>query len=157
MKQKLPVIIIGLLLVFSLSTFLYQRSLKKPLYEGLPTVACIDTTEPVATRFTFSLQISINGKTYPLDKTIGHDAGNCLHNIYVNDASGTVYVQSNDTKPFTLGQFFDEWHKPFSDTQILSYPTDKDHEIHVYVNDARVLTKRDTLLSPNTNIRVAYE
>ena len=155
--MKLMLSAILLLLVIGGSFYFYHLAQTQPTYVGLPTVPCIDYTKPVVQSFQFSIQITIYGKNYPLEKNIGHDYGNCLHDIFTKDASGIVYVHANDTENFTLGQFFDVWKKTFSQKQIFSYQTNGTHKITVFVNGKEVSTYRSTPLTLNANILIRYQ
>lgn len=137
--------------------YLYQQSLISPSYEGLPTVACQDSTKPILTSFQFALTIFIDGKRMVLPATIGHDYGNCLHDMFVNDSSGTVYVRSNEKTTFTLGQLFDEWHKTFSTKQLMQYEVGNGHTLRVIVNGKEVTTGRNTPIAPSDVIQVIYQ
>lgn len=150
-------VIIGLTIIVVCALFLYHNAQIQSTYEGLPTVPCLDYTKPVVQSFSFSIQISIQGQQYPLDKSIGHDFGNCLHDMYVNDASGDVFVQANDTEVFTLGQFFDVWHKTFTPEQIFGYQVRQGHMLEVFVNGKKVDTYRKTIVIPNEKIEVRYK
>jgi hypothetical protein len=155
--MKITKIIIGLGIIFICAFGLYQKALIQPTYEGVPTVPCLDYTKPVLQHFTFSLNILIQGKASPLDHEIGHDAGNCLHEIYVDDASGTVYIRANDVQLFTLGQFFDVWRKTFTEHQIFSYQTTNSHTLSVFINGQKVTTFRETILKPQQEVQIRYE
>ena len=155
--MKYILILITFLFILFLGSVLYQKSLIQSSYNGLPTVACIDPTKSIVEKFSFNIQIFINGKNYPLSKNIGHDFGNCLHAIFVKDASGKVYINSNKKSVFTLGQFFDVWHETFSKTQIFNFIANDNHKIEVYVNSKLVNTYRNTLLFPNENIKIVYQ
>lgn len=144
-------------LIITCTILLYHLAINQSSYQGLQTVACLDPTKPIVESFTFSLQVEVHGKTYPLEKTIGHDYGNCLHEIYVNDGSGTVFVRANTQEQFTLGQFFDVWHKTFTSNQVLNYRVGNGHTLKVLLNNQPVSTYRDTLLQPNEHIEVIYE
>lgn len=155
--MKFFTILLLFLLMIGASFLLYQKAIHMAAYEGLPTVPCIDTTQPIRQSFSFSLTIFILGKEKKLDPTIGHDNGNCLHDIFVTDASGTIFVQANDAQHFTLGQFFDVWKKTFSDEQIFSWQKDSKHAILVTVNGKSVDNYRSLILAPNQNIRISYQ
>lgn len=154
--MKNLVIILIFILIFTASFFFYNSAKNVSSYKGLPTVACVDPTKQVVQNYSFFLKISINGMFLPLDSKIGHDYGNCLHDIFVNDSSGKVYVRANDNEIFTLGQFFDVWHKTFSNKQLFSYMTDDSHKISVTVDGIPVSTYRETVLSPNEFIEVIF-
>ena len=147
----------GLIIVAALSVFLYDKAATQSNYEGLPTVPCLDYTKPVVQDFSLTLKITINGNVYPINPNIGHDFGNCLHDIFVNDSSGKVYVKANDMEGFTLGQFFDVWHETFSQNQIFGYQADSSHTIKVTVNGKTLVTYRDTPLKANEVIEIIYQ
>lgn len=137
--------------------YLYQQALLQATYNGLPTVPCIDTTLPITQSYTFYLKITISGKDYPLDKSIGHDYGKCLHDIYVNDTSGTVYVKTNGNEHFTLKNFFDVWHTTFNAHQIFGYQTGQGHSLSVLMNGQPVTTFEKTPILPNSDISIIYQ
>jgi len=151
--------LLGIFLVLAIltSAFLYEKSLSESVYLGIPTVPCQDYTQPIQQQFTFRLSITINGKPYTLDSSIGHDYGKCLHTLYTNDSSGKVYVVANDTSTYTLGQFFDVWRKTFNETQIMQYPLTTQDRLEILVNGKKVSTGRNTPLFPNEQIEVIYE
>lgn len=148
---------ICLLLLLGTSWYCYQTAIFQSLYEGLPTVACIDPTESIEQTFSLHIIITIDNKNYPLSPAIGHDYGHCLHDIFTNDASGTVYIQANHPEQFTLGQFFDVWKKTFNNNQIFGYQRGNDHILTVIVNGKKVNTYRQTILRPNQTIDVRYQ
>lgn len=155
--MKYLFIITVFVLIVSLSLILNQFAQTNSIYEGLPTVPCIDYTKPITQRFIFTIHININNSTYPLEKTIGHDYGNCLHYIYVTDTSGKVVVESNDQNTLILGQFFDVWHRAFSQNQIFGYQTSDGHTLSVVANGKNVVNFRETLLTPNEDIQIVYK
>ena len=147
---------IPLFAVIILAFFFYSKSLIQSSYNGLPAVSCIDQTLPVKENFSFHIAIVINGKTYPIETSIGHDFGQCLHSIYVNDSSGTVMVKSNTVQNYTLGNFFQVWHKTFNQNQIFDFQTSNTHSIRVLVNGSDVQTFENTILHSGNNIEVIY-
>lgn len=156
MNKKIVRVIIGLL-VIGIAAFFYTQSLSQSVYVGIPTVSCQDDTKPIVQKFTFTLHITIDGRPYPLNATIGHDYGNCLHEIYTNDASGKIFVAANDRNTYSLGQFFDVWRKTFTDTQIMQYPLHMKDQLHIFVNGKQVTTGRNTPLLPQEKIQIIYE
>lgn len=149
--------VIGIILVLGVAFIFYHFAQTQSSYEGLPTVACLDYTEPIVQSFSFSVAISIKNKPYLLTKPLGHDYGNCLHEIFVNDSSGKVFVKTNKKESFTLGQFFDVWNKTFTQSQIFSYQVSSTDTLLVYVNNKPVSTYRNTIIKPNDQIRIVYE
>lgn len=155
--MKIAGALLCLICVVGLSLLLYHTALTQSTYDGLPTVPCIDYTKPILQDFHVTIAIQINGRSRQLDPTIGHDYGNCLHDIFTNDSSGVVYVQSNDNEQFSLGQFFDVWKKTFTPQQIFSFQTSSSHNIEVLVNNQRVEEYRNIILKPNQHILVIYK
>lgn len=153
MRKKF-LVIFPLSIIVIVAFVLYKNSLHESTYFGLPTVPCFDTTLSIKQNYSITIKMLVDGKPYPLDATIGHDYGKCLHAIYVNDASGKIYVKANDTNMYTLGQFFDVWRKTFTNYQMGDYVTSSTKKIHVLINDklAREKNIRDIPLSANTTI-----
>lgn len=143
--------------ILGCSVFFYHLALTQSDYVGLPTVPCLDYTKPVIQDFALTIIISINGKPYSLNPSLGHDYGNCLHDIFVNDASGKVFVKANDAEQFSLGQFFDVWKSTFTPQQIFSYQVGPSHHIVVTVNGKLVEEYRDIILQPNQTIHISYQ
>lgn len=149
-----PIIFVGIVCV--VAAWLYHNALQQMNYSGLPTVPCLDYTKSVVQSYSFWIQITVAGKPYPLSSHIGHDNGNCLHDIFVQDTSGKVFVQANDKETFTLGQFFDVWKMTFTDHQIGRYILPLSKKMHILVNGQAVTTGRSTLLEPNDYIEMDY-
>lgn len=135
---------------------LYHRAQEGFEYEGIPAVACYDQTKPLAQNFKITLHITIDGKNYPLDPRIGHDRGNCLRSIYTDDSSGAVMVRSNYAQPYTLGQFFNVWHKMFSAREVLGRQVGDGQYLDVFVNGVKVNTYENTPLTLGADIAIYY-
>ncbi|HET9946914.1 MAG TPA: hypothetical protein VFQ63_02530 [Patescibacteria group bacterium] len=151
---------LGVILVFFIvggAYLLYSFSLQNSSYNGLPTVACIDATQPLKQNFTFRLAIQIKGENISIPSHIGYDNGKCLRSLYTNDATGEVYVNANDSTQFTLGNFFQTWKMTFNSHQLFSYSTDQSHKITVLVNGKEVTTYDSTPLHKGDIISISYE
>lgn len=157
-KKKVKIIIFLLSFTATILFAWYFMSVAdyQAVYEGLPTAACINTTQKIVQDFSFSITIYANDKKILLDPNIGHDYGNCLHEIFTNDDSGTVHITSNTHDQLTLGQFFDTWKKTFDKNQIFQYQTNNNHQIKVFVNNTSVETFEKTLLQANQKIVIIY-
>lgn len=135
----------------------YQQSTVQSIYNGLPTVPCIDTTQPIIQSFSFHLSITISGKPYAIPSTLGYDYGKCLHTIHAKDDNGTIMVVANDKNTYTLGQVFDVWRKTFTPEQIMQYQVSAIHHITVLVNGRKVEDYRNTPLQSGEDITISYE
>lgn len=156
MGDKKLLILPLLILLAGLSYVAYQASLVQNSYLGLPTAACIDDTKPIKESFTFNLKIKINGHNYPLDGSIGHDYGNCLRSIYTSDTSGTVFIRSNNTNIYTLGNFFQVWRKAFNQNQLFNHQVAFGHNLQVSVNGQNVKTFENTQITSGAQIVINY-
>ncbi len=156
MKNKFFLIPIVLIVLGGLSYWVYQFSLTQSQYLGLPVVSCIDPTLSVVQDFTFTLNVTVEGKPFALDSMVGHDPGKCLRVIHADDSSGQVRVQSNDSMTYTLGQFFNVWHKEFSGDNFMGSPLNDQHKLTVTVDGVQVSTLADTPLRANETISVDY-
>lgn len=143
--------------IVSAGWFLYQQSTVQSSYNGLPTVPCIDTTQPILQSFTFHLSITIDGKPYAIPNTLGYDYGKCLHTIHAKDANGTIIVIANDMNTYTLGQVFDVWRKTFTPQQIMQYQVSSSHRIAVFLNGRQVEDYRNIPLKSGESITITYE
>lgn len=153
-KKIIAVSILLPVLFFSYS--LYNQAVSQPSYNGLPSVPCIDSTLPVKNSFSFKLKITIKGRNFPLDKTIGHDPGQCLRSIYTIDSSGRVFVKSNSDQTYSLKDFFHVWHKAFDKTQLFGNRIESPGQIQIKVNDRSVDTLEKTPLFSRENIQINY-
>lgn len=149
--------LIPLFVVIALSYYLFRGSLTQSQYQGLPTVPCLDYTKQIVQDYSLTLSISINGKPYPVSASLGHDNGNCLHDIYANDSTGRIYVKTNEPENFDLGNLFDVWHSTLSDNQIFSNLATNGHTLKFFLNGQKVKSGRETPLFPNTIIGIVYK
>ncbi len=158
MKGRRLLITIPFLAVIALAIWFWTRAQDATGYFGLPVVSCVDSTESIAQTFAFRLQLTVNGVNVPLGASIGHDPGKCIREIHTDDGSGTVNVRSNSaTEQFTLGEFFDVWHKQFTATDFMGHPIGNGHGVSVSVNGTAVTTGAQTFLHPNDVVTVSYD
>ncbi len=149
-------IVLPLAGVFILAVVSFRNAETQSSFLGLPTVPCFNPTESVTQNYTFHISISIDGSNYPLAGDIGHDPGNCLRVVHTEDASGLVYVQTNDHVTYTLQNFFQAWRKTFTVTQFDSYEAGNGHTLSVYLNGESEADIVNTPLLPNSTIEVVY-
>jgi hypothetical protein len=150
-------IVLSFIGVFILAVVFFRNAQIQSGFLGLPTVPCFDVTKPTTQSYTLHISISVNGKDYPLAATIGHDPGNCLRVVHTEDASGLVYVETNDHVTYTLQNLFQVWRKTFTAAQFDSYQADNGHILSVYLNGKLQRDMVDTPLLPNSIIEVVYQ
>jgi hypothetical protein len=54
--------------------------------------------------------------TVPAGIGINPEAG-CLYYLHTHTPDGVIHIESPAQRPFSLGEFFDVWHQPLSNTQ----------------------------------------
>ena len=101
---------------------------------GMATGATVDgikcqTSEQVAYHIHAHLAIYASGDPQAVPAGIGIPGpqqvidgfvagGKCLYWLHTHDATGVVHIESPVRRVYTLGQFFDVWGRPLSDTQV---------------------------------------
>jgi len=69
-------------------------------------------------------------------------AGECFYHLHTHDRTGIIHVESpNATETFTLGQFFDVWGEPLSNTEVAGFsgPVRVYVDGHRYTGDPRAI------------------
>jgi len=93
----------------------------------------------------FSLTIMINGTNYPVPADMGifSITGNsCIRAIHTHDASGTIHVETDVSRNYTLGDLFEIWgnwenngrRAVFNSTQIFGAHAVNGHTLTMTVN-----------------------
>jgi MFS family permease len=59
----------------------------------------------------------------------------CLYPLHVLESDNIIHVDSSANRTYTLGEFFDIWGQPLSQTQMADYVSDANHTLAFYVFD----------------------
>jgi hypothetical protein len=105
-----------------------QRVRATPTGATVDGIAC-QTSEQVAYHIHAHLTIYSSGARQVVPAGIGIPGpqqvidgfvagGKCLYWLHTHDATGVVHIESPVRRGYTLGQFFDVWGRPLSDTQV---------------------------------------
>jgi hypothetical protein len=105
-----------------------QRVRAAPTGAPVDGIAC-QTSEQVAYHIHAHLTIYASGARQVIPAGIGIPGpqqvidglvadGKCLYWLHTHDATGVVHIESPARRVYTLGQFFDVWGRPLSDTQV---------------------------------------
>jgi len=105
-----------------------QRVRATPTGATVDGIAC-QTSEQVAYHLHAHLAIYASGARRVVPAGIGIPGpqqvvdgfvagGKCLYWLHTHDATGVVHIESPVRRVYTLGQFFDVWGRPLSDTQV---------------------------------------
>ena len=78
------------------------------------------------------LAVFKNGQAYTLPAGVGipgsqaqqtnqgpiASGGSCIYWLHTHTTDGVIHIESPSKAIYTLGNFFDEWHQPLSETQV---------------------------------------
>lgn len=103
------------------------------------------------------LAVYVNGKSVPVPNGVGADPqGQFLAPLHTHDATGVIHMESSQTYPFTLGQFFDVWGVKFTTSQLGGYTAGNGNVLQVYVNGKPVTNGPSHVMNPHDVIVVGY-
>lgn len=114
--------IIGVLCVAIVAVLLISIRMAPKKEVGGP-VECIDQNKPLTQHKHAMLQIVINGTPATLPKDIGI-APDCEKMLHTHDTTGTVHVEAQNARAYTLGDFFAVWGKPLVTQNFLRMTVD---------------------------------
>jgi hypothetical protein len=92
-------------------------------------------SEMVQTHFHAHLALLRDGNDVPLPAGIGisQDA-QCLYWLHTHQTDGIIHIESPGQARFTLGQFFDIWGQPLSQTQAGPLTAPLGQQLHIFVD-----------------------
>ena len=104
------------------------------------------------------LDVAVNGRVPYIPPGIGIDVqGQFIAELHTHDASGIIHVESPNTRPFTLGQFFDVWGLRLTPTCVGGYCAGKGKLVWAWVNGKRFRgNPRTIVLRSRQEIVVAF-
>ena len=103
------------------------------------------------------LSVYVDGKNVPVPAQVGIDPqGQFLAPLHTHDTSGVVHMESSQTYPFTLGQFFNVWGVKFTNTQLGGYQAGNGQVLSTYVNGKPVTNAPSYVMKPHDVIVVGY-
>ena len=114
-KDKLP---LGIAAAAILLVALAGITGSKPRVASAEPVPCL-VDAPLKQHLHAMLQIVINGVPGTLPKDIGISAS-CEKALHTHDTTGTLHVEAQDTRAYTLGDFFEVWGKPLVTANFVS-------------------------------------
>ena len=104
------------------------------------------------------LDILVNSKPVTVPAGIGINAGaRFISPLHTHDVSGVIHVESDVTRDFTLGQFFDVWGVRLSKDCVGGYCVKGADTLRVFVNGKAVSgDPRSLVLREHQEIAVVY-
>ena len=86
-----------------------------------------------------NVQIFVHGKPEPVPKDIGINAAKgTIQSIHTHDDTGTVHLESSESREFTLGEFLGVWGVRFTQDCLGAYCNDDVNTLRVYLNGEEV-------------------
>ncbi len=83
----------------------------------------------------------MHGDSQPVPTDIGIDTSDepaYVASLHTHEESGTVHVESSESRTFTLGEFFDIWGIRLSPTCMGAYCNDEENQLQVFVDGQEV-------------------
>ena len=111
------------------------------------------------------LAVFKNGQPYTLPAGVGipgsqaepspqgpiASGGSCIYWLHTHTTDGVIHIESPSKAIYTLGNFFDEWHQPLSETQVANLSG----KVTAFVNGKPwKKSPRDIPLLPHANIQL---
>ncbi len=118
-------------LVLLVGVVVATRAQAAPTIDGIQCVS----SEGSVTHTHQHLDIYNAGQPVPVPQGVGiNDATGCLFALHTHSPDGVIHVESPSQDQNTLGQFFDIWGQPLSQTQVAAVTTRHGQSVRAYVN-----------------------
>jgi hypothetical protein len=102
---------------------------------GAPIDGINCASEKVTVHFHAHLALLQDGRQVTLPAGIGISApAQCLYSLHTHRPDGLIHAESQTPTVYTLGQFFDIWGQPLSETQSGPLTVPARQPLHVYVD-----------------------
>jgi hypothetical protein len=105
-----------------------------------------------------NLQVFIHGERQTVPTNIGIDeAARQVLALHTHEDSGTIHVESQTARRFTLGEFFDVWGVRLSPSCVGAYCNDAENRLRVFVDGQEVTgSPRDVPLEDQSVVVLTY-
>lgn len=124
---------------------------------NLPARAqCVTHGSSVSMHIHPRLEIIINGSQFPIPTNVGISTS-CMMALHTHDETGTIHVEYPTNHNFTLGDFFSNWGKDFSQSQIFENKVDEKHTLSMSVDDQPNTDYQNLSLKDDQKIVIKYE
>jgi hypothetical protein len=165
--KKITIWSLIIIVVIGFIFWIIYSSEKTPNY----TVTDLDSSEIPQGQVHWhpKLTIKINNETIVIPNDIGsrtgrivdtHLSGMRMSPLHTHESDGTIHLENNNpsSKPetVTLGYFFYVWDKPFNETCIFEYCTDKG-QLKMYVNGEESFKFGEYIMKDKDEILLEYK
>lgn len=105
-----------------------------------------------------NVQVFVHGEKQPVPTNIGIDeAAREVLSLHTHEDSGTVHVESQTIRDFSLGEFFDVWGVRLSPSCVGAYCDDDQNRLRVWVDGEEFTgSPRDVTLADQSVVVLAY-
>ena len=115
------------------------------------------------------LSATINGSPYTIPAHIGMPEGSWIDHsldqygmqgmspLHTHDASGTIHVESNKLRDFTLREFLKVWGQSIDGSQVLGHLVDAEHRAIIIVGGVEMTATSDPVLKNGEQIRLVCD
>ncbi len=104
-----------------------------------------------------TLNIYANGERIEIPVDVGIAGYSAHQPLHIHEADNKVHVESDDTRAYTLGNFFQVWRKSFNSTCVLDYCSDGVKKITMKINGAESKEFGEHVLKDGEIIEVRFE
>jgi hypothetical protein len=115
---------------------------------------------PVTMHEHSNLQIFVHGETQPIPTDIGIDTSvdpAFVSSLHTHDETGTVHMESSESRTFTVGEFFDIWGVRLSPSCMGAHCQDAENRLRVFVDGEEVTENiRGVALNDQLVIVITY-
>jgi len=101
------------------------------------------------------LRIEIAGTTFPIPTNIGINPS-CMMSLHTHDDSGVIHAEYPTQRDFTLGNFFSNWGKDFSQNQIFDNFVDDTRSLSITVDGQPNYDFENLVLKDDQDILIKY-
>jgi hypothetical protein len=156
--EDLPLlpIIVGGLLVAGAIILIVVSARNTPANTNIDGIPC-QSNEQLAVHYHAHLSIFVAGNETVLPAGVGIDQTNqCLYWMHVHSADGIIHIEApkdSAGRKFTLGNIFDIWKKPLSNTQVGDTVLTSGQKLVIFV-DGKLYTgnPRNIVLANHTQV-----
>lgn len=132
----LPIVIGGALLLVAIALVIYAIS-NNGQAQAVKGISC-DKGEQLAVHYHAHLDIEYQGNPVSVPAQIGIPSDkNCIYWLHTHDTTGTIHIEApaaQQSRIFTLGDFFSVWNQPLSSTQVTTIKLAPGEKVVAYVD-----------------------